>query len=672
MFFREKTSKNSTLSVLQLVENIRVKKGVRQKLIVSLGTRLRIPKDKRPEVARIVKDRLTGRQSLFGEDLQLTDFADKIVKKIQTEGKWNSVREQVVKLNSEIKEHAAAEIFVDDVQHGYDRELGPVLIGHYFWERLNFPKILSDCGFRDSQIKNAEISILNRLIAQDSEHSILSWIKTVAIDDILGLDTKKCGDDRFYRISDKLLKNQDQIEEDLYNKEKDLFNLEESIFLYDLTNTYFEGVCANNPKADYNGNQKEKRTDCPQVVVALALDQEGFIRRHRIFNGKMTDVKSLDKILEALKDDFKKNLLPTIIFDRGMVSAENLKLLKEKYNDLKYIIACRPNEESLFVKDFQTENFSHLQGRESKDRPEVEIFLKEVDDLAYLLCKSDGRKAKESAMRNKIEEKLESALANLSKQITNGRENNPVNIERRIGRLKERYSKIAKYFEINYQHREFSYTIHKENKVSKRLKNSLKRLKEKADDNKISYPAIKKKLAEFKEKNSSEYSLIQINLKEPLLTWDTIDELENQERSLDGNYLLKTNRLDLDQQAIWNHYMMLTRVESAFRDLKSHLGLRPNFHQKEDRVDGHIFITILAYHLLHSIEYTLRRKGDHSRWATIKRILSTHNYSTIQLPTVKGPVINLRKPGIPEGIHIDVYKKLKIPFEQLPVTKSIA
>jgi len=179
-------------------------------------------------------------------------------------------------------------------------------------------------------------------------------------------------------------------------------------------------------------------------------------------------------------------------------------------------------------------------------------------------------------------------------------------------------------------------------------------------------------LAEFKKKNSSEYSLIQINLKEPLLTWDTIDELENQERNLDGNYLLKTNRLDLDQQAIWNHYMMLTRVESAFRDLKSHLGLRPNFHQKKERVDGHIFITILAYHLLHSIEYTLRRKGDHSRWATIKRILSTHNYSTIQLPTVKGPVINLRKPGIPEGIHIDVYEKLKISFEQLPVTKSIA
>ena len=62
---------------------------------------------------------------------------------------------------------------------------------------------------------------------------------------------------------------------------------------------------------------------------------------------------------------------------------------------------------------------------------------------------------------------------------------------------------------------------------------------------------------------------------------------------MDGNYLLKTNRLDLSQDEIWHLYMMLTRVENAFRDLKSHLGLRPNFHQIEDRMDGHIFISTL-------------------------------------------------------------------------------
>jgi transposase len=670
MFFREKTSKKSKLPILQLVENMRTDTGSKQKLIVSLGSKLKIPKENRREVAQIVKERLTGVQSLLADNPALADFADKIVKKIQTEGKWNSVRELVCKQKEDVNEPATAEVFIDDVQHGYDREVGPVLIGHTFWERLNFPEILKDCEFTESQIRNAEISVLNRLIEQDSENAILPWINTVAIDDILGIDTKKFGNDRFYRISDKLLNNSEYIEENLYQQEKSLFNLKSTIFLYDLTNTYFEGVCANNPKAEYNGNQKEKRSDCPQVVVALVIDEEGFIRRHKIFNGKMTDVKSLETILQGLKNEFSNQSMPTIIFDRGMVSEENIKLI-EQFEDLKYIIACRSNEEKPFVEDFKNENFNLLK-RESKNTQKVEIFLKEIDNMAYLLCKSEGRKSKETAMRNKIEIKLEEELVNLSNQITNGRENNPAQIERRIGKIKHQNSKVSKYYEIKYQHREFSYTISGIENISKRLINSLTKLKEKVDSNKITFPAIKKKLSEFENKYPLEYSQIQIHLKEPLLTWNTIDEVENIEKSLDGNYLLKTNRLDLNQHEIWHLYMTLTRVEDAFRDLKSHLGLRPNYHQKENRVDGHIFISILAYHLLHSIEYTLRQKGDHSRWVTIKRLVRSHNYSTIQLPTVKGPIINVRKPGIPEGVHINIYQKLDVDYKKLKITKTIA
>ena len=64
--------------------------------------------------------------------------------------------------------------------------------------------------------------------------------------------------------------------------------------------------------------------------------------------------------------------------------------------------------------------------------------------------------------------------------------------------------------------------------------------------------------------------------------------------------------------------MMLSQVESAFRCLKSSLGLRPNFHQIEARADAHLFISVLAYHLLHTIEYKLRQCGDHRSWASIR------------------------------------------------------
>jgi transposase len=246
------------------------------------------------------------------------------------------------------------------------------------------------------------------------------------------------------------------------------------------------------------------------------LDGDGFIRRHKIFNGKMTDAKSLINILKILEKDFEDKPMPTIVFDRGVVSEDNLKLLKE-YDNLKYIIMCRSNDESKFTEDFQNDNnFKILEERDKKSK--VEIFAKELKDEIYLLCRSEGRKAEETAMRNKAEKKLEDELKNLLKQIQNGRENNPVNIERRIGRFKERHGKVAKYYEIEYQHREFSYIVPDDVAITKRFSNSLKKLQEKADKSKISFPALIKKLAEFEEKHPHDYLKIKIHLQEPILT----------------------------------------------------------------------------------------------------------------------------------------------------------
>jgi transposase len=669
MFFKQTYSRNSKTPVLQLVENIRTDKGPRQRVVVSLGTYFKIPQSIRRDVARIVKERLLGQLPLFAQEPNLIAYADKIVKKIQTEGKWNSARERVCKFIGETQNNRTAEVFIDEVSHGYSRELGTVLIGHNFWERLNYANILKECGFNERQIKTAEISVLNRLIAQDSEYSIISWLQTVAIDELLGIDTSQVGDDRFYRISDKLLKNQAEIEESLYQRQKDLFSLEDSIFLYDLTNTYFEGVCAGNPKAEYNKNQKEKRSDCPQVVVALVLDGDGFIRRHRMFNGKMSDAKSLKEIISVIEQEFKEGRMPTIVFDRGMVTDENMSMLKE-YNGLKFIVMCRSGEEALLANEFEKEKFSVIEGRDTKSA--VKVFLKESEDMVYLLCKSEGRKAKERAMRTSREKKFEAELSNLKEQIAKGKSNSASTIEQRIGRIKERYGSVSKYYKTEYNHWEFSYSLTDNIKVGKRLTNSLNTLSNKAKENKITFPAIQKKLAEFKRKYPYDYSQIDIHLKEATLKWWTRDEEQEKERLMDGNYLLKTNRRDLTAGEIWKMYVMLTRIENAFRDLKSYLGLRPNNHQIEKRVDGHINITILAYHLLHSIEFTLRQAGDRSRWVTIKRLVSTHNYSTIQLPTTNGTVINVRRPGVPEGVQIEIYKKLGVDFENLPVRQSLA
>jgi len=666
VFFKETRSRKSGKPVLQLVESKRTDRGPRSYVIVSLGTELDIPRRLRRQVASSVKGRLLGELVLF-EDDQVSIYADRIVKKIQTEGKWQKTHDKLKDVENTKKDRETAEIYIDELQHTYSRELGTVLIGHHFWQTLKFPRILRDCGFNSSQLVTAEISVLNRLIAQDSEHAIIDWLNTVAIDELLSVDTASFGDDRFYRVSDVLINNQSEIETALYKQEASLFNLENSIFLYDLTNTYFEGQCELNPKAEYGGHQKEKRDDCPQVVVALVIDSHGFIRRHRMFNGKMKDAKSLPYILKELELEFQGRELPTFIFDRGVVSEDNLELLK-KY---KYIVASRTNGEMEFVEEFEQGEFVPISGRKEKKKSEVKILLKKKDGISYLLCKSEGRKKKEAAMRNHQEQKLIEELNNIATQIKKSTNRNPSEIERRLGRLSQKYSSVAKYYWFEYKPFEFSIT-YPEEQINRNLKKSLNTIQRKYNESKIGYNELQKQLKSRQEKYPLDYAKLDIQITEPSLQWGTEEEKENNQLQLEGNYLLKTNRTDLGSEEIWNIYTMLTKVEKAFRDLKTQLGLRPNYHQLEKRVDGHIFISILAYHLLHTIEYVLNQQGISASWKTIKRLVSTHTYATIQVPIVDKTTVNLRKPGAVEGIHEKIYRKLGVNYKDLPTLKTTA
>jgi hypothetical protein len=90
---------------------------------------------------------------------------------------------------------------------------------------------------------------------------------------------------------------------------------------------------------------------------------------------------------------------------------------------------------------------------------------------------------------------------------------------------------------------------------------------------------------------------------------------------------------------------------AAAEHLKGDLGLRPNYHQLEGRGDAHIFLTVLAYQLLRFITYSLEQKGDHRDWPTLRRVLQTHCYATVSLPTRNGNVLHVRRPGTPENCY---------------------
>jgi transposase len=106
--------------------------------------------------------------------------------------------------------------------------------------------------------------------------------------------------------------------------------------------------------------------------------------------------------------------------------------------------------------------------------------------------------------------------------------------------------------------------------------------------------------------------------------------------------------------------MTLTNVEYSFRSLKTDLGLRPVYHQNAKRTEGHLFISVLAYHLLINIERRLRSCGDTRKWSTIKKILSTHQRTTVIFTDSNNQINHLRVSGMPESEHQEIYKILGI------------
>ncbi|NOY80722.1 MAG: hypothetical protein GXP31_06930 [Kiritimatiellaeota bacterium] len=316
MFFRMK--KTSTGRALQLVESFRnVEGSPRQRIVVSLGD-MGIPEEHWKETARAVEEALYNiRQPKPLEPdspAEPEQWADRIVKRVEREGnrklakrrvrpredKAERIADKAVDKSEDEKEGVVNGVIASEVGHTHTTGLGPVLVGLHAWNRLGMPELLAGLGFGEQQRRTAAALVLNRLDEPVSEHAMPAWIANGSLPELLGGELRARGDDAFYRVGDRLLEHRDRIESHLRRRQAGLFNLNRTLLLYDLTNTHFEGVCAANPKAK-RGRNKQKRHDCPQVVIGMVFDEFGFELAHRTFQGNTSDSKSLLAMLDQLR-----------------------------------------------------------------------------------------------------------------------------------------------------------------------------------------------------------------------------------------------------------------------------------------------------------------------------------------------------------------------------------
>lgn len=608
MYFREK--KTPTGRVLQLIESYRSTEGKpRQRVIVSLGN-AQIPQSLRGLIARMVENHLRGRTELFSisDDSDARQWVDDIVRRIAARPPSTG----------NVLERDVDGVLLDEVQHETVSELGPELVGLHAWRQLGLEECLKSLGFNEIQRKDAAVSVINRLVDSVSEHRLDAWLSQTALPELLGENVLREGDDRFYRVSDKLLSHQSAIEKHIRDRQHSLFSLDRSVFLYDLTNTHFEGVCRRNPKAKH-GKNKQKRNDCRQVVVGMVFDGSGFELGHKVFEGNQSDSKSLVEMVETLnactglgKDSAQGK--PIVIVDGGIASRKNLKLLRE--NGFSYLVNDSRRGRGRYEEEFSVEEGFELVTEREEKAPVLVRVLTEVRDEdcpeRVVLCRSDARGEKERAIMSNAEERYLKSLDKLSQRVKSGALVDKKKIERSLGRIQSRHTRIQRYYDVEV-------------------------------------------IGEQRVCN---------------LVWKRKDEDIQRASKLHGCYVLRTDIETLTSIELWKLYITLTRAEDGFQALKRDLGLRPNRHHKEDRVDGHIFITVLAYQLMCYICRALEEQGDGRDWETICRVLRTHCFTTIILPTRSGTVYRIRKAATPEECQAEIYRAMGIDWKNLPTTKT--
>ena len=648
MFFRCKQSPSG--QCLQLLEAYRNAQGQpRHRVVVSLGDAT-IPEADWPRIARLVEQRLRGQAELQGvsDPAGVLGWADTIAKRIEREGRWRPVPAGRSPRASPGTDVVIDGVLAEQITHTHTTALGPSLVAWHAWQQLGLPALLDTLEFNPAQAQAAAVSVISRLVDPGSELALVDWLPDSSLPELMHLEIGPAAKDRFYRVSDRLFEERQAIEEHLRQRQGKLFDTDRTLLLYDLTNSYFEGEARRNAKAQ-RGHSKEKRNDCPQVVLGVVFDRLGFELAHQVFAGNQSDGKSLVRMIEEMDKlvpvDTLEQRTSLVLLDGGIASKANLGLLRKKHyhylvNDSRRGRAAYRAEflkEELFTRVGQREDKSEVRVRKLADplwvapapkaavkpeaaadtapapsaaKAEPKAEVPEVADT-LVLCWSQGREQKESAIRSQAEERYLAALEQLAKRVRAGKLKEGAKIDRAIGRLQQKHPRVQRFYQVHW--------------VAQGQGNELK--------------------------------------------WTRQDEKRQADEDLLGCYVLRTDQGSQSAEQIWNLYMTLSEAEEGFRSLKGDLGLRPNYHQIERRVEGHIWITILAYHLLCWIQQTLREAGDVRRWGTLRRVLQTHCYTTLVVPTKGGKTYRLRRAGEPEELQKAIYEKLKLNWKELPQTK---
>lgn len=599
---------NKSDTYFRLVESFRALDGcIRQRQILAVGfLEDDLSRKQLVEIQTLLTERAEGKATLFKiEDPLVEKNTNEIWNKIISCGKLDLLQKDKQKIDEKIKR----QVDIDSLKHKDVREVGSEWISYQGLQQLGLSDYLRSINWKEEKIKLTEAQIISRAVYPASELKTSQWIEeNSAVKEIVGY-ADRITKDKLYDNAKALYKIKDQIEQYLSKKTNELFDIEDKIYLYDLTNTYFEGSMRKSKIANY-GRSKEKRNDAKIIVLGLVINTSGFIKYSSLYEGNTADNKTLPLIIDKLsKGSNIDTQKATIVIDAGIATEDNLELLESK--GYKYVCVSRSQLKDHVIADspsvaVQTNNKEEITLQKIQSASHTDYLLK---------VKSPGKLLKEQGMQKQFEQRFEEGLETIKIAITKKHTTKKSEaINRRIGRTLQKYPSVSKYYEVT------TTTDTKDNVTE------------------LNYT-----------KNEEKYNTAIQTL---------------------GVYFLRSNYSISEEKQLWSIYNSIREIESTFRCLKTDLDLRPIYHKTDVGAMAHLHLGLLAYSLVNTIRYQLKAKGISNQWSEIVRVGNTQKGITTYGKNIENEIVATRKCSEPASKLKEIYTALN--YKQKPsLSKSV-
>jgi transposase len=509
------------------------------------------------------------------------------------------------------------QIRLNELELHRPRQWGSCWLACLLWDQLDLDEFWQDRLLPSRKgtrwLNVFKTLVCYRLIDPGSEWRLhRQWYERSSMADFLGEEFSLVQIDKLYRCLDRLLEHKEAMFSFLQQRWKTLFDVSFDVLLYDLTSTYFECDPPSSGKRKF-GYSRDKRPDCVQVVIALIVTPEGFPLAYEVMPGNTLDKTTLNDFLEKIEKQYGR-YDRIWIMDRGIPTEETLTKMRESTCALH---ADRSEHPVHYLVGTPKGRLSKLEKKFfdlpwSKARESVDVKLLKNEGELYILARSAGRVKKERSMR------------------------------------------------------------------MRRLKKLWKRLHE-LQGQKLTRDQLLIKLGAAKKEAGRVWSLVKINLpeKDQAVSKETFTfELDKKRlgtaRRREGHYLLRSNLIEEQPAKLWECYIRLTEIEQAFKELKSDLSVRPIYHQKDNRIEAHIFIAFMAYCIQVTLKQRLRALAPGLTPRAVIEKFAAIQMVDVHLPTTDGRQLVLSRYTQPDkDLQILLHQmKLKLPDQPPPKITS--